>query len=175
VVEVVDVSAVSGHMVVVRGRGAGRHRGSRVRRSLALLPRPAGLRVCPVRLRPAGRLDARSDRPSQSTPRVACAAVAFLELVFSLEAIRKLADGGLSAADVADVLHDAGGDRGEPERPRRGQLWAVAPTRAGQFVRAVVERDAEDHGRWQSARRGSRRALRSPSTGEFGEESSWLT
>jgi hypothetical protein len=50
--------------------------------------------------------DPRANRGGRARPRrhVACEAVPFLELVFTLEAIRKLAERGLSADDVADVF-----------------------------------------------------------------------
>jgi len=75
--------------------------------------------------------------------------VPFLGLVFNLQAIRKLAERGLSPEEVADVF------RAEPvvtvanPNPRaEGSLWAIGPTRDGRFVTAVVEQDHDDHGRW---------------------------
>lgn len=75
--------------------------------------------------------------------------MAFLELVFNLEAIRKLAERGLSADDVADVFRATPVVTVANPNPRaEDSLWAIGPTRAGRFVTVVVERDAEDHGRW---------------------------
>jgi uncharacterized DUF497 family protein len=75
--------------------------------------------------------------------------VPFLELVFNLEAIRKLAERGLSADDVADVFRATPVVTVPNPNPRgEDSVWAIGPTRAGRFVTVVVDRDVEDHGRW---------------------------
>lgn len=73
----------------------------------------------------------------------------FLALVFNLEAIRKLAERGLSADDVADVFRTTPVVTVSNPNPRtEDSLWAIGPTHTGRFVTVVVERDLEDHGRW---------------------------
>lgn len=75
--------------------------------------------------------------------------VPVLRLAFNLEAIRKLAERGLSPDDVADVLRvQPVATMANPNPRAEGSLWAVGPTRAGRFLTVVVEQDPEDHGRW---------------------------
>jgi len=75
--------------------------------------------------------------------------VPFLGLIFNFEAIRKLAERGLSADEVADVFRATPVVTTPNPNPRaEGSLWAIGPTRAGRFITVVAEQDPEDHGRW---------------------------
>jgi uncharacterized DUF497 family protein len=72
-----------------------------------------------------------------------------LRLIFNLEAIRKLAERGLSADDVADVFRATPVVTVPNPNPRADHsLLAIGPTRDGRFVTVVVEQDHDDHGRW---------------------------
>jgi uncharacterized DUF497 family protein len=64
----------------------------------------------------------------------------FLRLIFNLEAIRKLAERGLSADDVADVFRATPVVTVPNPNPRADHsLLAIGPTRDGRFVTVVVE------------------------------------
>lgn len=75
--------------------------------------------------------------------------MAFLDLVFNLTALAKLADRDLVPADLRQVIEAAPVVTMPNPNPRAaGSLLVVGPTPLGRFITFVVEPDAADDGRW---------------------------
>ncbi len=71
----------------------------------------------------------------------------FFKIEFNLEALRKLAERGISVEEVTEVFQLTPGclDR-ESESSRREQSLVDGPTRIGRFLTIIVDRDRADHG-----------------------------
>ncbi len=73
----------------------------------------------------------------------------FLSIEFNLEALRKLAERGISVDEVTEVFQTTPVVWIENPNPRTDHSrWVIGPTRAGRFLTVVAERDSTDHGRW---------------------------
>jgi uncharacterized DUF497 family protein len=73
----------------------------------------------------------------------------FLRIEFNLEALRKLAERGISVDEVTEVFQTTPVVWVENPNPRADKSrWVIGPTRAGRFLTVVVDRDNGDHGRW---------------------------
>ncbi len=76
-------------------------------------------------------------------------AMPFLSIEFNLEALRKLAERGISSDEVTEVFQTTPVVWIENPNPRTDESrWVIGPTRAGRFLTVVVDRDNADHGRW---------------------------
>jgi uncharacterized DUF497 family protein len=76
--------------------------------------------------------------------------VPFLSIQFNLEALRKLAERGLSVDEVAELFRAARVVWIDNPNPRADDSrWVIGPTAGGRFVTVVVDRDPENHGEWQ--------------------------
>ncbi|MGH2836585.1 MAG: DUF4258 domain-containing protein [Solirubrobacteraceae bacterium] len=74
----------------------------------------------------------------------------FISIEFNLEALRKLAERGISVEEVTEVFKTTPVVWTEnPNRRADDSRWLIGPTRAGRFLTIVVDRDSIDHGRWQ--------------------------
>lgn len=73
----------------------------------------------------------------------------FLSLEFNLEALRKLAERGLSEEDVLSLFRAAQVVWTENPNPRaEHSRYVIGPTPDGGMITVVVDRDTDDHGRW---------------------------
>jgi hypothetical protein len=73
----------------------------------------------------------------------------FFNIEFNLEALRKLAERGISVDEVTEVFQTSPVVWiGNPNPRVDDSRWLFGPTRAGRFLTIVVDRDATDHGRW---------------------------
>ncbi|HET9073632.1 MAG TPA: hypothetical protein VFN48_03560 [Solirubrobacteraceae bacterium] len=73
----------------------------------------------------------------------------FLRIEFDLEALRKLAERGITVDEVAAVFHATPVVWITNPNPRADDSrWIIGPTTAGRFLTIVVERDGADDGRW---------------------------
>lgn len=73
----------------------------------------------------------------------------FLSIEFNLEALRKLAERGISVDEVTEVFQTTPVVWIENPNPRADDSrWLIGPTRGGRFLTVVVDRDSIDHGRW---------------------------
>jgi len=75
--------------------------------------------------------------------------VPFVSLQFNLEALRKLAERGLSQEDVVSLFRAARVVWTANPNPRaEHSRYVVGPTPGGRMITVVVDRDSDDHGRW---------------------------
>ncbi len=73
----------------------------------------------------------------------------FLRIEFNFEALRKLAERGISVDEVTEVFERSPVVWIENPNPRaEDSRWLIGPTAAGRFLTVVVDRDGADHGRW---------------------------
>lgn len=73
----------------------------------------------------------------------------FLRAEFNLEALRKLAERGISVDEVTEIFQTTPVVWIENPNPRvENSRWLVGPTRDGRFLTVVADRDPVDHGRW---------------------------
>lgn len=73
----------------------------------------------------------------------------FLSLEFNLEALRKLAERGLSKEDALSLFRAAQVVWTTNTNPRaEHSRYVIGPTPAGRMITVVVDRDTDDHGRW---------------------------
>jgi len=75
--------------------------------------------------------------------------VPFVSLAFDLEALRNLAERGLSKEDVRALFGAAQAIWTTNPNPRADvSRYVIGPTRDGRMITVVVDRDSTDHGRW---------------------------
>lgn len=73
----------------------------------------------------------------------------FFKIEFNLEALRKLAERGISVEEVTEVFQLTPAVWIENPNPRvENSRWLIGPTRIGRFLTIVVDRDRADHGLW---------------------------
>jgi len=87
--------------------------------------------------------------PTAVRVRLHTRSVAFINIEFNLEALRKLAERGISVDEVTEIFQASPVVWIENPNPRADDSrWVIGPTRAGRFLTIVVDRDMTDHGRW---------------------------
>jgi hypothetical protein len=75
--------------------------------------------------------------------------VSFLRIEVNLEALRKLAERGISVDEVTEVFKTTPVVWIENPNPRvDDSRWLIGPTGPGRFLTVVVDRDRVDHGLW---------------------------
>lgn len=73
----------------------------------------------------------------------------FLRIEFNLEALRKLAERGISSDEVTEVFQTTPVVWIENPNPRvDDSRWLIGPTRSRRSLTIVVDRDGADHGLW---------------------------
>ena len=78
--------------------------------------------------------------------------MAFLSLEFNLEALRKLAERGLSKEDVLSLFRaDQVVWTANPNPRAEHSRYVIGPTPDGRMITVVVDRDTDDHGNVMTA------------------------